>query len=73
MPAPALALESLKPLRIRGKHVGQELQRDIAPELGVPRPVHLAHAAGADGGEDLVRAEVSAGGEGHGPVDYTGA
>jgi hypothetical protein len=54
-------LESLKPLRIGGKHVRTELQRDVAPEFWVPRPLDVAHADGADGGEDLVRAEASAG------------
>ena len=41
-----------------------KLDRDVAIEPRVARPIHFTHAAGAEGGEDLVRAEASAGGEG---------
>ena len=41
----------------------QDLDRDGALEPRVPRPVHLAHAAGADRREDLVGAETRSGGE----------
>ena len=35
---------------------GQHLDRHVAAELAVPGPIHLAHAAGAERLEDLVRA-----------------
>jgi hypothetical protein len=41
----------------------EDLERDLAAETGVPRPVHLAHAAHAEEGDDLVRAEAATGGE----------
>lgn len=40
-------------------------KRDIAVELGVPRLVHLPHAACAYGGEDFVGAEGGAGFQRH--------
>ena len=46
--------------------VGQDLERDVAIQLRVARAIDLAHAAGAEGGEDFVRAEARAGGEGQG-------
>ena len=44
----------------------QDLDRDGAIEPRVARLVDLAHAAGADGGDDLVRAESGAWGDGRG-------
>jgi hypothetical protein len=42
----------------RSSHLGrQHLDRDLAPEPGVGRPVHLAHAPDAERADDLVRAE----------------
>ena len=63
---PRLALEALAELRIGRERVGQDLDRDGAIEARVAGPVDLAHAAGAEGGEDFVRAEAGAGGKGHG-------
>ena len=54
-----LALESGKPLRIRREGLRQHLNRDVAIELGIARPIDLAHSPGADEREDLVRAEAS--------------
>ena len=39
----------------------EDLDRDVAIELRVARPIDLAHAAGPEGGEDLVRAEAGTG------------
>jgi hypothetical protein len=50
---------------ISGETRGQEFQRDVAIQLRVARAVHLAHAACAEGREDLVGAEASAGNKGH--------
>ena len=43
----------------------QNLDSDNPAETRITRSIHLAHAAGPDGGEDLVRAETSARMEGH--------
>ena len=43
-----LALEAREPLGIARERVGQNLQRDVAVELGVAGPIDLAHPAGAD-------------------------
>src|SRR3972149_2162566 len=45
---------------------GKTFDRDVAPELGVPGPVDLAHATRTDGGEDLIRTQLRAGSERHG-------
>ena len=62
---PRLALEPVAELRIARERVGEDLDRDRAIEPRVARLVHLAHAAGTQGGEDLIGAEVGAGSEGH--------
>ncbi len=49
-----LALEARQPFGIAGKGVGQHLDGDVPVELGVPRSIHLAHAAFADLGGDAV-------------------
>ena len=60
-----------KPFRVIRKGIGQDLQRDIAIELGVPGAIHLAHATLADQLGDSIRPEACAGAEGH-RVEYTG-
>ena len=45
--------------------VGQNLDRDVAVELRVPRTEDLSHPARAEGREDLVRPEPCPGGETH--------
>ena len=47
---------------IGGERVGQDLDRDGAIQLRVPRAVDFTHAAGAERRQDLVRAEACAGG-----------
>ena len=44
-------------LRIGGKALRQDLDRDDATQPRVTRLVDLPHPAGADGGKDLVRPE----------------
>jgi hypothetical protein len=51
------ALESVARVRIGGDVRPEHLERDGAIQPRVARLVDLAHAAGADGGDDLVRAE----------------
>lgn len=57
--------EPRKPFRIVRERVGQDFEGDVPSELGVPRAIDLAHAAGPKGGENLVRAKARAGLEGH--------
>ena len=53
-------LEAREAVGIRGEAGVNDLDGDVAPESRVPRPVDLAHAAGAEGREDLVGAEPGA-------------
>ena len=50
-------LEAQEAFGIRGKAGVNDLQGDVSPEPRVPRPVHLAHSARAQRGENFVRAE----------------
>ena len=59
---PGFALKPREPLRVGGEGLGQDLDRDVAIELRVARAIDLAHAAGAERRQDLVRAEAGAGG-----------
>ena len=43
------------------KRGGEDLDRDVAPEARVATAIDLAHAAGADGRDDLVRTEAGSG------------
>jgi hypothetical protein len=65
-----LALEAHQAIRVAGKRFRQDLERHLAPEFGVAGAIHLAHAAFAQLGEDVVRAETGAGGEGHAGALY---
>ena len=56
-----LALEAREAVRIGGEELGQDFQRDVAIEPRVARAIHLAHAARADGDDDLVSAEPCSG------------
>ena len=60
------ALEARPELGIGREGGRQHLDGDGALEAGVAGLVDLAHAAGADGADDLVRSEARAGGQGHG-------
>ena len=42
---------------------GQDLDRDVAPELLVARAIHLAHPTLTEFGDDLVGAEVVSSGK----------
>jgi hypothetical protein len=52
-----LALESGNTLMVRDERVGQDLDRDSAPELRIASAIHLAHAAFTEQHEDFVGAE----------------
>ena len=45
------------PLGVGGKALGENLDRDVAMEAGVPGAEDFAHSTGADGGDDLIRTE----------------
>ena len=60
-----LTLEAGHPLFVLREALGQHLDRHLALQLGVARAIHLAHAAGAERSDDLVRAEGAAGFELH--------
>ncbi len=55
-----LALEPLLPLGVGGHVRGQDLDGDRPLQPGVGRFVDLTHAARADGGLNLIRAELGA-------------
>src|SRR5580658_11110072 len=60
------AIETLPGLGIVREMTWQDLDRDRAVQASVLRSIHLSHPARADGREDLIRAEASSGGKGHG-------
>ncbi len=53
------ALEPRAELGIRGEFRGEDLDGDGAVEPCIPRPVHLAHAAGAEAGRRFRKARAS--------------
>ena len=59
------AFESREPLRIRGKHVWKDLQRDVALQARVAGAVDLAHAARTERRTDFIGAQPSPRFEGH--------
>ena len=52
-----LPLEPSQPIRISGKRLRQDLQRDIAVELRIRRTLHFAHPARAEFGANRVMPE----------------
>ena len=58
------ALETREPIGIGRERRRQDLDRDLALELRVGRPIHLPHAAFADRRGDVVDAEARAGSQG---------
>ena len=66
---PRLALEAREPIRVARERARQDLDRDVAPELRVARPVHLAHAARAEQRLQVIAAERRAG---HGRAEQVG-
>ena len=61
-----LLLEPREPLPIQSQRLRQDLDRHLAAEPRISRPVDLSHPARTEGRQDLVVAEASAGGECHG-------
>ena len=56
-----LTLETRAPLGVARKEIRKNFDRDVAIERRVARAIHLSHTAGAERGENVVRAEASAG------------
>ena len=52
-----LLLEATEAIGVGGERRGQDLDGDVAAEARVPRAIDLAHAAGTNCADDLVRAE----------------
>ena len=57
--------QSLAPSGFLSQSSRKDLQGDVPLQPRIARAVYLAHAARADGVEDLVRAKVRAGADGH--------
>src|SRR5207249_331066 len=62
---PRLALETGEAIAVLEEEIRQGLDRDLAVQLQVPRAVDLSHAAPANRGDDLVRADAGTGCESH--------
>ena len=58
-------LEARQTVAVLGKERRQDLERDLAVEARVAGPVHLAHPALANLGQDWVCADPVAGGKRH--------
>ena len=52
-----LALEADEPVTIVDEGLGEDLQRDVAGELCIGRPVHPSHTAFAEESDDVVVSE----------------
>jgi hypothetical protein len=59
------ALEARESLGVVRERVGEDLDRDVAVELGVVGAIDLAHPAFAQQRDDLIRAELRSGAERH--------
>ncbi|MGB7220680.1 MAG: hypothetical protein WBD07_17915 [Vicinamibacterales bacterium] len=53
------ALKTRQPLGVLGEGLWKYLDGDVALQAGITRSVDLTHPAGADGGDDFIRAEPS--------------
>ena len=51
------AREAREAIRIVSDSRQQHLDRDVAIQLRIAGAIHLAHASGAEGGEDFVRTD----------------
>jgi hypothetical protein len=60
-----LAIEAREAFGILCHRCGQHFERHLPTESDVGRPVHLAHAARAQSGEDFVDTETAAGSQRH--------
>jgi len=68
---PGLAVEALPGLGIVGEMSGKNFDGDGSVETRVARTIHLAHAACTGRGNDFVRSNSCARGQGHGWRNYS--
>ena len=54
------SLESGETLAVLRERVGQDLERDLAAQLGVPGAIHLTHSAHTERPDDFVGAQARA-------------
>jgi hypothetical protein len=54
---PGLAIEADHMIGVAGERLRQDFEGDLPAEPGIARAVDFAHATGANGAEDFVRAE----------------
>ncbi len=55
--------ETCETVGVEREEVGEDFQRDVTRQLPIARAIDLAHAPGAERGEDFIRAESTAGGQ----------
>jgi hypothetical protein len=67
-----LSLKTSEPVSVCGQSRREDLDGDLTFQLGVGRPIHLAHTAFTDLSSDLVDAEAGTGCERQKHRDYTG-
>ena len=60
-----LAPEARQAFRVRSEHRRENFQGYVASKLGIACAVYLAHSAGPNGHEDLIRSQTSTTGDGH--------
>ena len=61
----SLELEAAQAITVAGDLSEEDLDRHLAPQPRILRPIHLPHPPRADRREDLVRAEARPGGKRH--------
>ena len=54
------APEARESIGICGEQIRQQLQRNVAPQLRIAGAIHLAHAAGTERSDNVIRAEACA-------------
>ena len=59
------SLEPSEAIRVGSERLGEDLERNLALELGIGGLIDLPHAAFADLGGDGIGAEAGADGQGH--------
>ncbi len=59
------AFEPARAFCIASQRFRQDFERNLAPEFGVPGAIHLAHAAGAERGDNFIRPKFGPRGEPH--------
>jgi hypothetical protein len=58
---PRLLRKTSQPLRVESERLREDLDGDVAVDLWIVRAIHLSHATGTEGRDDLVSPEARAG------------